>query len=76
MFYLDVSKMDRVLYRLRCDSPATVDCCSCWDGVHACDKMMIISERVPKKTKDIKHCIPSKHGQQNSSSFTNHHERS
>jgi hypothetical protein len=37
-FHLNVSKVDRMLYMLQCNSPATAVCCSCRDAVHACGK--------------------------------------
>jgi hypothetical protein len=37
-FHLNVSKLDKVVYMLQCDSPATTTCCSYWSVVHACGK--------------------------------------
>ena len=44
-FNLDISKVDRMLYMLQYDSPATAYCCSCRSAVYARDKLMIISKK-------------------------------
>ena len=38
MFHLDVSKVDRTLHMLQCDSLVTPASCSYWGVVHACEK--------------------------------------